>query len=184
LPAALAVGGADDLRTARRTTVARTPVVDAMHRPDAQVLLFDDARVATEFTHVWTTRSSAGRSDVHHAMAPLVPRHWRRDQPVPAWRVCSGGDAVWCPQALAQPVHAMRRLNHAETARYGAAVAHLEGRFALTSVPGAPLLQLTTPPADRARAATTGMILMPILGFAAWLLGLLAWRAVHALRRR
>jgi hypothetical protein len=55
-------------------------------------------------------------------------------------------------------------------------------RFGLVPAPGAPLLQLATPPAERAEAAVTGMIAMPILGFAVWLLGLLLWRSVRRLR--
>jgi hypothetical protein len=117
-------------------------------------------------------------------MAPLVPRDWRRDQPVPAWRVCTGGDADWCRRALAHPVRAVRRLSDAESAPYRTAVAELERRFDLESVTGAPLLQLTTPPDERAHAAVTGMILMPVLGFAVWLLGLLAWRGASRLRGR
>ena len=182
LPAAMAVGGADDFKTARRVTVAEIAVAEAPRHPDAQVLIFTDARVATEFTHTWTSRPPAGGPDMHHAMAPLVPRGWQRGMPVSAWRVCGGGDADWCQQALAHPVRAAQRLKDAEATRYQSVVAEAERRFGLASAPGAPLLHLTTPPAERADGAVTGMIFMPILGFVVWLLGLLLWRAARRMR--
>ncbi len=182
LPAAMAVGGADDFKTARRIAVAEVTVAEASRYRDAQVLIFTDARVATEFTHTWTSRPPAGKAEMHHAMAPLVPQGWQRGTPVPAWRVCSGGDADWCRQALAHPVRAAQRLKETEATRYQPIVAEAERRFGLASAPGAPLLHLTTPPAERAEGAVTGMIFMPILGFVAWLLGLLLWRGVRRLR--
>lgn len=182
LPAALAVGGADDLKAARRVSVAEIAVADAPRRTDAQVLLFSDVRVASEFVVTWTTRRSPGGQELHYAMAPLVPADWQRGTPVPAWRVCSGGDADWCRWALSHPVRATQRLNAADEERYRPGVAEMTQRFGLTSAPGAPLLQLTTPPAERAEAAVTGMIVMPILGFVVWLLGLLLWRGVRRLR--
>jgi hypothetical protein len=182
LPAAMAVGGADDFKTAMRTTAAEIPVADAPRHGEAQVLVFSDARVATEFTHAWTSVSSARGPEVHRAMAPLVPQGWQRGMPVPAWRVCSGGDADWCPKALAYPVRAAQRLGDADVTRYKPEVAQAERRYGLASAAGAPLLYLTQPPAERAAAAVTGMILMPILGFVVWLLGLLLWRGVRRLR--
>lgn len=181
LPAALAVGGTDDLKTARRITVAEISVVDAPARTNAQVLIFSDVRVATDFTVTWTTRRPSGQ-ELHYAMAPLVPTDWQRSTPVPAWRVCSGGDADWCPWALSQPVRATQRVSAADEERYRSSLAEMTKRFGLTSAPGAPLLQLTTPPSQRAEAAMTGVIFMPILGFVAWLLGLLLWRGVRRLR--
>ena len=178
LPAALAVGGASDLQAARRTTVAEIPTAEAPQHGDAQVLIFSDARVATEFTYRWTSPPPKGGPEVHHAIAPLAPRDWQRDTPVPAWRVCSGGNAAWCTQALAHPVRAAQRLRASDAARDQPAIAETERRFGLASVPGAPLLHLATPPAERAAAALTGMIFMPILGFGVWLLALLLWRAV------
>ncbi len=183
LPAALAVGGTEDLRTARRTVVAETAVAQAPEHPEAQVLILRDARVAAEYTLTWTTRASAG-ADMHHAMAPLVPAQWQRGEPVPAWRVCSGGDADWCVKAMAHPVHAMRRFDAAQAERYRPRIAELSARFDLQSAPNAPLLQLTTPPAERAAAAVTGMIFMPALSFALWLMGLLLWRGARRLRAR
>lgn len=182
LPAALAVGGADDLKAARRVSVAEIAVADAPRRTDAQVLVFSDVRVASELVVTWTTRRSPGGQELHYAMAPLVPADWQRGTPVPAWRVCSGGDADWCRWALSHPVRATQRLNAVDEERYRPGVAEMTQRFGLTSAPGAPLLQLTTPPAERAEAAVTGMIFMPILGFVVWLLGLLLWRGVRRLR--
>jgi hypothetical protein len=183
LPAALAIGGADDLKTARRTIVASTALAEIARHADAQVLLLHDARVATEFTARWTTRPRAGGAEQHHAAAPLVAPDWRANMPVPAWRVCSGGDVVWCERALAQLVHAARRLTAAEAARYRDGIAEAERRFGLVSAAAAPLLQLATPPDDRARAALTGMIAMPLIGCVVWLAGLLIWRAISRLRR-
>jgi hypothetical protein len=171
------------LRTARRTVVVETTVARAPEHPDAQVLILRDARVGTEYTLTWTTRAPSG-ADIHHAAAPLVPSHWQRNEPVPAWRVCSGGDATWCVKAMTHPVHAMRRLDKAQAEQYRPRIAELAHRFDLRLAPDAPLLQLTTPPAERASAAVTGMILLPVLGFVLWLLGLLAWRAVRRLRAR
>lgn len=183
LPAALAVGGADDLKTARRTVVAEVGVSEAPTHGDVQVLLLRDARVAAEFAARWTSRPTSGGAEQHHAAAPLVPPDWQRTTPVPAWRVCSGGAAGWCEHALAQPVRAARRLTATEAARYRDGIADAERRFGLVSAPAAPLLQLTTPPADRARAAVTGMVFVPLAGFVAWLLGLLIWRGIGGMRR-
>jgi hypothetical protein len=183
LPAALAVGGTEDLRTARRTVVAETAVAQAPEHPEAQVLILRDARVAAEYTLTWTARAPSG-ADMHHAMAPVVPPQWQRGEPVPAWRVCSGGDADWCVKAMAHPVHAMRRLDKAQADQYRPRIAELARRFDMHAAPNAPVLQLTTPPAERAAAAITGMIFLPVLGFAFWLLGLLAWRGLRRLRAR
>lgn len=182
LPAALAVGGADDLKAAGRVSVAEIAIADAPRRNDAQVLIVRDARVATEFTLAWTTHAPSTGADIHHAMAPLVPSDWQRSMPVPAWRVCSGGDAEWCVKALAYPVRAVRRLENTEAARYRPSIGDAMRRFDLASLPNAPLLQLTTPPHERAAAARTGMIFMPVFGFVVWLAGLLLWRGVRYVR--
>jgi hypothetical protein len=182
LPAALAVGGADDFKTSRRTTVAEVSVAEAPRHGDAEVLIFTDARVATEFTHAWISPPAGRGPEVHHATAPLVPPGWQPGMPVPAWRVCSGGDADWCRKALAYPVRAAQRLGAADAARYQPEVAAAARRFGLASAAGAPLLHLTTPPAERAEGAVAGMIFMPTLGFVVWLFGLLLWRGVRRLR--
>lgn len=182
LPAALAVGGAADLVAARRVSVAEIAVADAPQRTDAQVLILRDAHVATEFTLTWTTRVPSTGADMHHAMAPLVPPDWQRAMPVPAWRICNGGDAAWCVKALAYPVRAVRRLDDTDAVRYRASIGDATQRFGLVSLPDAPLLQLTTPPQERAAAARTGMIFMPVFGFVVWLVGLLLWRGVRRLR--
>jgi hypothetical protein len=116
-------------------------------------------------------------------MAPLVPAAWQREMPVPAWRICSGGDADWCVKALAYPVSAVRRIADADAARYRPAIGDATRQFGLVSAPEAPLLQLTTPPQERAEAARVGMIFMPVFGFGVWLTGLLLWRGVSLLRR-
>jgi hypothetical protein len=85
---------------------------------------------------------------------------------------------------MAHPVHAMRRIEGTQAERYRPRIAELSRRFELQSAANAPLLQLTTPPAERASAAITGMIFMPALGFALWLMGLLLWRGVRWLRAR
>jgi hypothetical protein len=183
LPAALAVGGADDLKTARRTVVAELALADIAHHADARLLMLKDARVVSDFAVAWTTRPAAGGAVQHHTVAPVVAPDWQPGMSVPAWRVCSGGDAAWCEQALAHPVHAVRRLAPSETVRYRPGVAESERRFGLTSTPTAPMLQLATPPQTRARAAITGMIVMPILGLSVWLIGLMFWRLIARLRR-
>lgn len=183
IPAAMAVGGADDFKTTRRTTVVEIATADAPRNAEAQVLFFKDARVATEFTHIWTGRRPSGGQEVHYALAPVVPQDWQPGMPVPAWRACNGGDAAWCTQALAYPMRAAQRVAPADTDAYRPGLDAMAQRFGLVSAPGAPLLHLTTPPAERADGALTGMILMPVLGFAVWLVGLLAWRGLGRLRR-
>lgn len=182
LPAALAVGGADDFKAARRTVEVTIPVADAPRHAEADVLILTDLRVAAEFTVTWKTSPPSGGPEMHHAMVPLVPTGWQRGTLVPAWRVCSGGEPAWCRRALSYPVHAVRRVDDRD-GRYRLGMMEMASRFGLTPAPGAPLLQLTTPPGQRAEAAVTGMIAMPVLGFMAWLLGLLLWRSVRRLRQ-
>jgi len=180
LPAAMAVQGAVDYRAASKGMFVEIGAAEAPRHANAPVLVFKDARIAGDLGYAYRTERTVGgpSQPVYYGAAPIVPPGWTQAQKVPAWMTCSDGQESWCPKVFATPVKSAAPADARDRARHRAAADEAMKRHGLAEEPGAPLLRHTTSSADTAGGAMTGMIVMPILGFVAWLIGFLVWRAI------
>jgi hypothetical protein len=180
LPAAMAIQGADDYRQAKRLRWAEMRVADLPPTPPNAIYVLKEFRVASEFAHVFRTQRTVGGppETVHYGVVPIVPSAWKKGEAVRAWLGCTG-DEAWCAKVLAHPVGAVQRAEPHEYQRYRAAVEAAVERHGLAARPMPFVVDHTQSPDERAGGALSGIIVMPILGFVVWLLGLLVWRAIR-----
>jgi hypothetical protein len=85
---------------------------------------------------------------------------------------------------LAHPLRAVQRAEPRECPRYRTAVEAAVERHGLAARPMPFVADHTQALDERAGVAMTGIIVMPILGFGAWLLGFLVWRAIRPAKAR
>lgn len=180
LPGAMAVQGVDDYRQAKRLRWTETRVADLPPAPPNAIYVLKDFRVASEFAHVIATQVTvAGKAEtVHWGAVPIVSPEWKKGDAVRAWLVCNG-DEAWCQKVLSFPMRAVQRAEPRDYRSFRAAVEATAQRHGLAAAAEPFVVRHTVAPEERASAAMTGIIAMPVLGFILWLIGFLLWRAIR-----
>ncbi len=123
-------------------------------------------------------RSSAGPSPqiAHLHVAPLVPSHWKRGDPVPAWLACKTSPGFDCLQLDAEKARRLIRVQEADLADFSEAVRDAERRHGLTSANSAPIIETAYTAFGAPLRYLEAAALLPIAAFGLWAAGVTAVR--------
>jgi|GEM_PF-128172 len=123
-------------------------------------------------------RSGAGPSPqiTHLHVAPLVPSHWKRGDPVPAWLACKTSPGFDCLQLDADKARRLIRVREADLVDFSEAVRNAERRHGLTSANSAPIIETAYTAFGAPVRYLEAAALLPLAAFGLWAAGITAVR--------
>ena len=171
------------MELARGTVVTLDSVAEMPRHPEATRFIVGDVRAVPAFAASASRTTSTGGAGprVHHYLyhvMPLVPRGWKRNEPVPAWIGCSAErrDGSDCLKKSAREVQGSVRVGDYDLGFYEAAVLEAEKEHGLASAEGAPIVEISSDPAGAPVNYFAASLIIPLAVYGLWAALVIGWR--------